>query len=118
MTLLNIIVLAATLLVGVLLGATLARRLQEVRDRRQAAVQRSINEQWRELGAVQRSINEQWRELGAARLRIAEARHSPPCPPRFEGYSVPPSITSHNGDDSTPLNTEDHKRFPESAAGA
>lgn len=41
-----------------------------------------------------------------------------PWSPRVEGYSVPPSITSHNGDDSTPLNIEDHRRFPESTAGA
>lgn len=59
------IVLAATLLVGVLIGCTLSEQLLEARTRRQAAAQRSLNSQWQELA-------HQWRELEAVRQEIAQ----------------------------------------------
>lgn len=46
---LGLLVLAATLLVGVLLGGTLSERLLEARTRRQAAVQRFVNSQYQDL---------------------------------------------------------------------
>ena len=53
-----LIVLAATLLVsfGVLIGCTLSERLLDARTRRQAAVQRSLNEQWQALGVARAAI--------------------------------------------------------------
>jgi uncharacterized membrane-anchored protein YhcB (DUF1043 family) len=55
---LTLIVLAAAILVsfGVLIGCTLSARLLDARDRRQAAVQRSLNEQWQELEAAREKI--------------------------------------------------------------
>jgi hypothetical protein len=66
-----LIVLAATLLVifGVLIGCTLSERLLAARDRRQAAVQRSLNEQWRELEAARRTETERRRDAGAGHSR-------------------------------------------------
>jgi uncharacterized membrane-anchored protein YhcB (DUF1043 family) len=61
----DLIVLMATLLVGVLIGCTLSEQLLEARTRRQAATQRSLNSQWQELAS-------QWRELEAARQGIAQ----------------------------------------------
>jgi uncharacterized membrane-anchored protein YhcB (DUF1043 family) len=63
----GLIVLAATLLVsfGVLIGYTINELLLRARTRRQAAVQRSLNEQWQE-------INEQWQELEAATQTISQ----------------------------------------------
>jgi uncharacterized membrane-anchored protein YhcB (DUF1043 family) len=69
-----LIVLVATLLVGVLAGSTLSERLLEARTRRQAAVQRSLNSQWQELAS-------QWRELEAARKEIARRRVGEPRQP-------------------------------------
>jgi uncharacterized membrane-anchored protein YhcB (DUF1043 family) len=56
---LELIILAATLLIGVLLGATLSERLLEARTRRQAAAQRFLNSQYQDLAR-------QWRELESA----------------------------------------------------
>ena len=64
-----LIVLAATLLVGVLIGCTLCERLLESRTTRQAAAQRSLNNQWQELA-------NQWRELEEARQEIAQIREA------------------------------------------
>ncbi|MGH3874469.1 MAG: hypothetical protein ACRDSR_23700 [Pseudonocardiaceae bacterium] len=52
------IVLTAVILVGfgVLLGCTLSERLLDARDRRQAAVQRALNEQRRDLEAARRKL--------------------------------------------------------------
>jgi uncharacterized membrane-anchored protein YhcB (DUF1043 family) len=61
----NLIVLMATLLVGVLIGCTLSEQLLEARTRRQAVAQRSLNSQWQELTS-------QWQELEAARQEIAQ----------------------------------------------
>jgi uncharacterized membrane-anchored protein YhcB (DUF1043 family) len=61
---LTLIVLAATLLVGVLIGCTVSERLLEARTTRQAAVQRSLNSQWLELTS-------EWREIEAARYEVA-----------------------------------------------
>lgn len=60
----SLIILAAALLVslGVLIGCTVSQWLFDARDRRQAAVQRSLNEQWKELGAArQEMLNEEAR---------------------------------------------------------
>ncbi|MGH3900613.1 MAG: hypothetical protein ACRDTA_20660 [Pseudonocardiaceae bacterium] len=58
-----LIVLVATLLVGfgVLMGCTFSQWLLDVRDRRQAAVQRCLNEQWQEIGAARQAIAQQRR---------------------------------------------------------
>lgn len=58
-----LIILSAALLVsfGVLLGCTVSQWLLDARDRRQAAVQRSLNEQWKELGAARQEIAQQRR---------------------------------------------------------
>lgn len=58
-----LIILAATLLVsfGVLIGCTFSQRLLDARDRRQAAAQRSLNEQWRELEAARQTLAQQRR---------------------------------------------------------
>jgi uncharacterized membrane-anchored protein YhcB (DUF1043 family) len=56
-----LIVLAATLLVGVLIGCTLSERLLDARERQQAAVQRSLNEQWKELEVARHMIAQQRR---------------------------------------------------------
>lgn len=58
-----LIILAAALLVsfGVLIGCTVSQWLLDSRDRRQAAVQRSLNEQWKELGAARQEISRQRR---------------------------------------------------------
>jgi uncharacterized membrane-anchored protein YhcB (DUF1043 family) len=61
----NLIILAASLLVGVLVGCTLSEQLLAGRTRRQAAAQRSLNSQWQELSI-------QWRELEHARQEIAQ----------------------------------------------
>lgn len=60
---LALIVLAATLLVifGVLIGCIFSERMLAARDRRQAAVQRSLNEQWKELEAARQTIAQQRR---------------------------------------------------------
>jgi uncharacterized membrane-anchored protein YhcB (DUF1043 family) len=57
------IVLAAILLVcfGMLIGCTFSNLLLAVRDRQQAAVQRSLNEQWQELEAARQEIAQQRR---------------------------------------------------------
>jgi uncharacterized membrane-anchored protein YhcB (DUF1043 family) len=65
----SLIILAATLLVGVLIGCTLSERALEARTRRQAAVQRSLNSQWQELAS-------QWREVEAAQQEIAQRREN------------------------------------------
>jgi hypothetical protein len=58
-----LIVLAGTLLVsfGVLIGCTISQWLFDARDRRQAAAQRALNEQWQELGAARQAIAERRR---------------------------------------------------------
>ena len=58
-----LIVPTATLLVifGVLIGCTFSDRLLAARERRQAAAQRSINEQWQELVAARQEIAQQRR---------------------------------------------------------
>jgi hypothetical protein len=58
-----LIIVAGTFLVsfGVLIGCTFSQWLLDARDRRQAAVQRALNEQWRELGAARQTIIEQRR---------------------------------------------------------
>ncbi len=55
-----LIILAAALSVsfGVLIGCTVSQRLFDARDRRQAAVQRSLNEQWKELVAARQEIDQ------------------------------------------------------------
>jgi uncharacterized membrane-anchored protein YhcB (DUF1043 family) len=56
---LTLIVLVAAILVsfGVLIGCTLSARALDARERRQAAVQRSLNEQWKELDAAREKIS-------------------------------------------------------------
>lgn len=70
----SLIVLAATLLVGVLIGCTLCERLLEARTKRQAAAQRILNSQWQELAS-------RWRELEAAQQEIAQQRTAEPRRP-------------------------------------
>ena len=70
----NLIVLAATMLVGVLIGCTLSEQVLAARTRRQAAAQRSINSQWQELAR-------QWRELEDERQELAERREGEPWQP-------------------------------------
>jgi len=55
---LTLIVLVAVILVsfGVLIGCTLGERILDARERRQAAVQRSLNEQWKALEAARETI--------------------------------------------------------------
>jgi cell division protein FtsL len=55
---LPLIVLVAVILVsfGVLIGCTLSERMLDARERRQAAVQRSLNEQWQALEAARETI--------------------------------------------------------------
>jgi len=65
---LTLIVLTATLLVGVLIGCTLSERLLEARTRRQATAQRSLNSQRQELAR-------QWQELEAARQGVARRQN-------------------------------------------
>jgi uncharacterized membrane-anchored protein YhcB (DUF1043 family) len=60
-----LIVLTATLLVGVLIGCTLSEQLLQARTRRQAVAQCSLNSQWQEL-------ERQWRELETARQEVQE----------------------------------------------
>ncbi len=64
-----LIILAVTLLVGVLIGCTFTEQLLEVRTRRQAAAQRSLNSQ-------QQALASEWQELEAARQEIAERREA------------------------------------------
>lgn len=64
-----LIILAAALSVGVLIGYTFAERLLDVRTRRQAAAQRSLNSQWQALAS-------EWRELELAQQEIAGRRES------------------------------------------
>ncbi|MFZ0120740.1 MAG: hypothetical protein WAN20_06175 [Pseudonocardiaceae bacterium] len=73
----GLIVLAAILLVifGVLIGCTISELLLRARARRQAAVQRALNEQWQE-------INEQWQEIEAATQTIAQRTGEPRKPVR------------------------------------
>ncbi len=59
----SLIILAVTLLVGVLIGCTFAERLLEVRTRRQAAAQRFLNSQ-------QQALVSEWQELEAAQKRL------------------------------------------------
>jgi uncharacterized membrane-anchored protein YhcB (DUF1043 family) len=66
---LGLLVLAATLLVGVLLGGTLSERLLEARTRRQAAAQRFLNSQYQDLAR-------QWQELEIARHEESLGRES------------------------------------------
>lgn len=70
----DLIVLAATLLVGVLMGSTFSERLLEARTRRQAAVQRSLNSQWLALA-------NRWREIDAAQQELSQRRESKPSQP-------------------------------------
>ena len=65
----SLTVLAATLLVGILIGCTLCERLLEARTKRQAAAQRLLNSQWHELAS-------QRKELDAARREIAQQREA------------------------------------------
>ncbi|MGH3693101.1 MAG: hypothetical protein ACRDRX_03725 [Pseudonocardiaceae bacterium] len=65
----SVTVLAATLLIGVLIGCTFCERLLEARTRRQATAQRSLNSQRHELAR-------QWRELEAARQEFARQREA------------------------------------------
>jgi cell division protein FtsL len=67
-----LLILAATLLVsfGVLIGCTFSERLLDARARRQAAVQRSLNEQWQELEVARKIIAQQ---------RIGEPRKPLKC---------------------------------------
>lgn len=64
-----LIVLTTTLLVGVLMGCSLGECLLGARTRRQAAIQRSLNSQWKELAI-------QWQELEAARREMDQRRES------------------------------------------
>jgi uncharacterized membrane-anchored protein YhcB (DUF1043 family) len=64
-----LIVLAAALLVGVLIGCTVCERLLESRTRRQAAAQRSLNAQWQELAS-------EWRALEDTRQEMAQRRET------------------------------------------
>ncbi len=59
----SLIILAAAFLVsfGVLIGCTVSQWLLDARDRRQAAVQRALNEQWQELDAARQAIAQQRR---------------------------------------------------------
>ncbi|HET9117133.1 MAG TPA: hypothetical protein VFN75_03495 [Pseudonocardiaceae bacterium] len=65
----SLIILVVTLLVGVLIGHTSAERLLEVRTKRQAAAQRSLNSQRRALAI-------EWQELAAAQREIAEQQEA------------------------------------------
>ena len=58
-----LIILAGTLLLGfgVLIGCTFSQWLLDARDRRQAAMQRALNEQWQELVAARQAIARQRR---------------------------------------------------------
>jgi len=49
-------VLAVTFLVGVLIGSTINERAFEARTRRQAAMQRALNNQWQEIAAARQAI--------------------------------------------------------------
>jgi uncharacterized membrane-anchored protein YhcB (DUF1043 family) len=61
----SLIILVITFLAGVLIGYTSTERLLEVRTKRQAAAQRSLNSQ-------QHALAIEWQELEAARREIAE----------------------------------------------
>lgn len=63
----SLTILAATLLIGMLIGCTISERILEARTRRQAAVQLVLNRQWHELSSRSR-------ELEAARREIAQQR--------------------------------------------
>ena len=65
----SLIILVVTLLVGVLIGYTSTERLLEVRTKRQAAAQRSLNIQRRALAI-------EWQELAAEQREIAEQREA------------------------------------------
>ena len=65
----SLTVLAATLLVGMLIGGTLCERLLESRTKRQAAAQRILNSQWQEIAV-------QWREFEAAQQELAQQREA------------------------------------------
>jgi uncharacterized membrane-anchored protein YhcB (DUF1043 family) len=64
----SLTILAATLLVGMLIGCTLCERFLSARTKRQAEAQRILNDQWQELA-------NQWREIEAARHEIAQRRN-------------------------------------------
>jgi uncharacterized membrane-anchored protein YhcB (DUF1043 family) len=64
---LDLIVLAAIFLAGMLMGYTLTERALAARARWQAAVQRSLDNQWQEL-------DNQWQELEFERQTIAQSR--------------------------------------------
>ncbi len=68
----NLIILAATLLVGVLIGCTLSERALKARSTRQAAVQRTLNNQWQKLAAEWHELTLQWDELEAAEQEFAQ----------------------------------------------
>ncbi|MGH3769008.1 MAG: hypothetical protein ACRDTX_28315 [Pseudonocardiaceae bacterium] len=63
----NLVILAATLLVGVLIGYTFTERLLDARTRRQARAQRSLNSQWQALAS-------EWQALEAAQQETADSR--------------------------------------------
>ena len=65
----SLIVLAATLLVGILIGCTFCERLLESRTKRQAEAQRILNSQWQELAV-------KWWELEAAQQEFAQQREA------------------------------------------
>ena len=65
----SLMILVVTLLVGVLIGHTFTERLLEVRTKRQAAAQRSLNIQRRALAI-------EWQELAAEQREIAEQREA------------------------------------------
>lgn len=64
---LDLIVLAATFLAGMLMGYTLTERALAARARQQAAVQRSLDNQWQKL-------ENQRQELELERQIIAQRR--------------------------------------------
>lgn len=65
----SLIILVVTLLVGVLIGYTSTERLLEVRTKRQATAQRSLNSQ-------QQALAIEWQEIEAAQREIAERREA------------------------------------------
>lgn len=70
----GLVALAATLLVGVLLGHTFTERALQARTRRQAAVQRLLNSQWQELASQRHELNSQRQELEIAQQAVAHRR--------------------------------------------
>lgn len=70
----SLIVLAITLLVGILIGCTFCERLLEARTKRQAAVQRALNSQWQEVARLQQELEAAQRELAQQREVVLPAR--------------------------------------------